>query len=236
MSPEGPAVDARSGGGRRPGPVRRLYDWVIHWAGTPMAVPALAILAIAEASFFPVPPDVLLIAMALARPRRGFYYATVATAASVVGGLGGYYIGIGLMSAVGCHLVSIYHGQAVFDHLATLFTHYGFWAVFTAAVTPLPYKIFTISAGAVHLSLGTFLAASILGRPVRFFLLAALIFFFGEPVKKFIDRYFNSLLVAFVVLLIGGFAVFRVFGGGHGKGHAGGPKTTESAYARICPG
>ena len=215
--------------------MRHLYDWTLHWAGTPQAVPALALLAIAEASFFPLPPDVLLIAMALARPRKGFYYAGVATGASVLGGLGGYGIGIGLMDAVGCHLVSLYHGQATFDWLAGQFTHYGFWAVFVAAVTPIPYKIFTITAGAVHMHLATFLAASILGRPVRFFALATLIFFVGQPVKRFIEKYFNLLSVAFVVLLVAGFAAFRLVGHGSSAAKAGATRRA-SAYVKICSG
>jgi len=219
---------------QRRGPMRRLYDWVLHWAATPQAVPALLLLAVAEASFFPLPPDVLLIAMALALPRRGFYYATVCTVGSVAGGVLGYYIGIGLMGSVGCRLVTLYHGQATFDWLAGQFTHYGFWAVFVAAVTPIPYKIFTITSGAVHMSFGTFLIASVLGRPIRFFALALLIFFVGKPVKRFIDRYFNLLSIAFVVLLVGGFLAFKFVGGGSGSHASAAANAGPAPFVRIC--
>lgn len=228
---ENGAMEIERGTGR-PGLVRRLYEWVIHWASTPMAVPALAILAVAEASFFPIPPDVLLIAMALALPKRSFWYATVASVASVAGGLIGYGIGVGLMRSVGCPLVSAYHGQATFDWLAVQFTQYDFWAIFVAAVTPIPYKIFTITAGAVGTHVGTFLLASALGRPVRFFAIALLIYFLGPPVKRFLERYFNLLSVVFVVLLVGGFAAFKLLDpGGEGGPGATGPSRFEAVCA-----
>ncbi len=214
----------------RPGLVRRLYDWVLDWATHPSAVLALAALAFAEASFFPIPPDVLLLAMALATPRRGFYYAGVCTAASVLGGALGYAIGAGLMGAVGCPLVEAYGGEAVFDMLAARFAEYDFWAVFVAAVTPIPYKIFTITAGAVGADFGTFLLASVLGRPVRFVALATLVYFVGPPVKRFIDRYFNLLSILFVLLLVGGFGLVKWRKGPE----AAAPPPSESAYARMC--
>lgn len=215
----------------KPSLVRRLYAWVLHWAGTKQAVPALGVLAFAEASFFPIPPDVLLMAMAFAKPRRSFLYAAVCSVFSVIGGLLGYYIGAALMDVVGCDLVALYKGQATFDWLAVQFTQYDFWAVFVAAVTPIPYKIFTITAGAVSADLGTFVAASSLGRPFRFFVVAAIIFFFGPPVRRFIERYFNIIMVAFVVLLIGGFAGMKLLGdNGHDEPSGAGP----SPYAEIC--
>ncbi|RMG16373.1 MAG: DedA family protein [Deltaproteobacteria bacterium] len=217
----------------RPGVLRRLYDWVIGWAGSRWAVPALALLAFSEASFFPIPPDVLLLAMALARPRRALHYAAVCTLASVAGGVLGYGIGAGLMDAVGCALVKAYSGEAVFDLLAARFTQHDFWAVFVAAVTPIPYKIFTITAGAVGSDFWTFLTASLLGRPVRFLALALLVYFVGPPVKRFIDRYFNLLSVAFVVLLLGGFALVKGLRGGADEG---GPAAADSAYLRMCGG
>lgn len=212
--------------------IRRLYDWVLKWSGTRYAVPALALLAVAEASFFPIPPDVLLIAMAFALPRRSFFYAGVCSVASVLGGLGGYGIGRGLMDIVGCRLVGLYHGQATFDWLATKFTQYDFWAVFVAAVTPIPYKIFTITAGAIEMDLTTFVGASALGRPTRFFAVAALIFFFGPTVRRFLEKYFNLIATLFVVLLIGGFV---------GMGMLGEKDKEEKALAQgspfeaICP-
>ena len=217
----------------RPNIVRRLYDWVIHWAATPWAIPALALLSFSEASFFPIPPDVLLIAMAMAAPKRAFYFAAVCSVASVGGGMLGYYIGVALMGVVGCQVVSLYHGQSTFDWLATQFAQYDFWAVFVAAVTPIPYKIFTITAGAVGADLATFFFASALGRPVRFFAVAALIYFLGPPVKRIIDRYFNLLSVAFVVLLVLGFGAIKLVGGGSGAGEPD-PAGPASPYAEIC--
>lgn len=216
----------------RAGVVRRLYDWVLHWASTRYAFAALLVVAFTESSFFPVPPDVLLIAMAMAAPARGFVLAAWCTLASVMGGMLGYGIGYGLMDVVGCRLVALYNGVAVFDWLAEEFTTYNFWAVFVAAVTPIPYKIFTITAGAVHADFATFLLASALGRPVRFFAVAALIYFFGPPVRRFIDRYFNLLSVVFVVLLIGGFALLGMRGNRH-DGHVTG-RAPSSHYVRIC--
>ncbi|MDF1563490.1 MAG: DedA family protein [Deltaproteobacteria bacterium] len=211
--------------------VKRLYDWVLKWSGTRYAVPALAILAVAEASFFPIPPDVLLIAMAFALPRRAFWYAGVCSVASVLGGVGGYAIGRGLMDVLGCRLVALYKGQATFDWLAGSFAKYDFWAVFVAAVTPIPYKIFTITAGAMEMDLGTFVGASALGRPARFFAVALLIYLFGPVVRRFLEKYFNLVATVFVVLLIGGFVLMGTLGKHEEKESEAAP---ASPYARIC--
>lgn len=215
---------------KRPSIVRRLYGWVLHWAGTKQAVPALGVLAFAEASFFPIPPDVLLMAMAFAIPKRSFFYAAVCSVFSVLGGMLGYYIGVALMDAVGCDLIALYNGEATFDLIAGKFTEYDFWAIFVAAVTPIPYKIFTITAGAVSTDLLTFVLASSAGRPLRFFAVASVIFFFGPPVRRFIEKYFNVISIGFVILLIGGFALLKFLGGGHG----GGAQEAESPYAEVC--
>jgi len=221
---------------KRPNIIRRLYNWVLHWAETPYGTPALAVNSFAESSFFPIPPDVLLIALDLGKPKRSWWYAFVCTVASVLGGVAGYYIGYGLWASVGKPIVDFYNAQPIFDSLFTTFAEYSFWAVLIAAITPIPYKIFTITAGVVAANafgsggftpdaagvlaaaqpsatmLGghtsyfmTFLFASILGRSIRFFGVSALIYFFGERIKGFIDRYFNLLSIAFVVLLIAGF-------------------------------
>lgn len=212
--------------------VRKLYDWVLHWSETRYALAALVLVAFTESSFFPVPPDVLLIAMAMAAPRRGFSYAAWCTVASVIGGMLGYLIGIAFMDVVGCRVVGFYHASATFDWVAIQFSTYNFWAVFIAAVTPIPYKIFTITAGAVGADFWTFLLASVLGRPVRFFAVATLIYYFGPPVRRFIDRYFNLLSVAFVVLLIGGFAVLQMaMENGTGATQA---VASTSPFAKIC--
>jgi membrane protein YqaA with SNARE-associated domain len=190
-------------------PIRRLYDWVLKWAETPYGWLALVVLAFAESSFFPVPPDVLLIALALAAPRRALLYAALATVASAIGGIGGYGIGYGLMEAVGWKIVRFYHAEELFHRLFDTFNRYSFWAVLSAALTPIPYKIFTISAGAARSPFVSFIMASVLGRGLRFFAVATLLYVWGERVRRLIDRYFNAATVAFLVLLVGGFLILK---------------------------
>jgi len=194
---------------QKKGSLRRLYDWVLHWAETPYGTIALIILAFSESSFFPVPPDVLLIALAISIPKRAFFYALSTTLASVIGGILGYYIGIGLMEAVGWKIIHFYHAEELFNQLFETFNKYNFWAVFTAALTPIPYKVFTISAGAAKADFSIFMIASILGRSMRFFVVGTLIYFFGERINKFIDKYFNILSIVFIILLIGGFLLIK---------------------------
>ncbi|MDZ7270085.1 MAG: VTT domain-containing protein [candidate division KSB1 bacterium] len=190
-------------------PIRRLYDWVLRWAQTPYGWLALVLLAFAESSFFPVPPDVLLIALALALPRRAFLYAGSATVASVVGGIGGYGIGLGLMEAIGWRIVHFYHAEELFRRLFATFNEYSFWAVLSAALTPIPYKIFTISAGAAGSPFLSFVLASVIGRGVRFFAVSTLLYIWGPKVRELIDKYFNIATVVFVVLLLGGFLLLK---------------------------
>ncbi len=189
--------------------IRRLYDWVLHWAETPYGSLALIILAFAESSFFPVPPDVLLIALAISIPKRSFFYALETSVASVVGGMLGYYIGLALMDFIGWRIIDLYNARALFTELFKTFNEYNFWAVLIAAITPIPYKVFTISAGAANANFAVFMLASIIGRSIRFFAVGALIFLFGERIKNFIDKYFNWLSIVFVVLLIGGFILVK---------------------------
>lgn len=188
---------------------RRLYDWTLHWAETPYAVPALAVLAFAESSFFPVPPDVLLIVLALAAPKRSFWFAAVCSIASVVGGLAGYAIGYFVWQGVDQFFFTYVFSEETFRQVAELYQDNAFWAVFTAGFTPIPYKVFTITGGVCQIDLATFLLASVISRSARFFTVAALFFFFGPPIKRFIDKYFNLLAVVFTVLLIGGFVVIK---------------------------
>ncbi|MEE9166543.1 MAG: VTT domain-containing protein [Candidatus Neomarinimicrobiota bacterium] len=190
--------------------LRRLYDWVLHWAETPYAVPALIILAVAESSFFPVPADVLLIALAVSIPRRSFEYAAYTSLFSVLGGVGGYVIGLKFMALVGSPIIELYGYQAQFESLSGIFHRYNFIAVLTAAMTPIPYKVFTITAGAVEADFVEFVVASAVGRSLRFFAVGALIYFLGERVKEFIEKYFNILAVAFATLLLGGFVVVKL--------------------------
>ncbi len=189
--------------------LKRLYDWVLHWAETPYGTPALFVLAFAESSFLPIPPDVLLMALALSIPSRAFRYALLCTAGSLVGGMAGYAIGFFGYEAIGMPIIEFYRGQAIMGKVELLYSEYGFFGVLIAAVTPIPYKVFTISSGFFRFDVWSFLAASAIGRSLRFFVVAGLIYFFGPPIKSFIDRYFNVLTVAFMVLLIGGFVLLN---------------------------
>lgn len=189
--------------------VRQLYDWVLHWAETPYGTLALILLAFSESSFFPVPPDILLIALAISIPRRAFFFATITMVASVIGGMLGYYIGTGLMEAVGWKIIHFYHAEELFQQLFETFNKYNFWAVLTAAITPIPYKVFTISAGAAKADFTIFMIASIIGRSIRFFAVGTLIYFFGGKIKHIIEKYFNILSIVFVILLIGGFVLIK---------------------------
>jgi len=279
-----------------------LYNWVLHWANTPYGTPALCALSFAESSFFPIPPDVLLIALGISRRRRSFYYAAVCSVASVVGGIFGYFIGWALWNPVGApilrslHLLTHDHRPVVvqtvepssvsvrpadetpfpvsrwsvmlgtirkpaaddpagpltlhrwlvhrdepvagtrvgaheyesaqtagelrpgqtayfmtdtYHQARALYEKYDFWIVFAAAFTPIPYKVFTILSGLMQMQLLPFLLASAIGRSARFFLVSALIFVFGEPIRRFIDRYFNLLSVLFLGLLVFFFLILQ---------------------------
>lgn len=189
--------------------IRRLYDWVMHWAETPYAVPALFILAFAESSFFPIPPDVLLIALAVSIPARSIRYALVCLVGSVIGGMLGYAIGVFAMDVIGWPIIDFYQGREVMEEVQELYNAHGFWGVFVAALTPIPYKVFTIASGCFQFNFWAFLGASVCGRGLRFFAVAALIYFCGPKIKQFIDRYFNVLAIVFAVLLVGGFALIK---------------------------
>ena len=167
--------------------IRRLYDWVLHWAETPYGMWALFLIAFAESSFFPIPPDVLLIALAISIPTRAFHFAMVATIGSLIGGIAGYGIGMFGYDSIGRPIVEFYHGQEIMQAIKERYDKYGFWAVLGAAITPLPYKIFTISSGMFSFDFFQFMIASIIGRSVRFFAVAGLIWKFGKPIKGFID-------------------------------------------------
>ncbi|OGQ91467.1 MAG: cytochrome B [Deltaproteobacteria bacterium RIFOXYA12_FULL_58_15] len=190
---------------------RRLYDWVLHWAATPYGMVALAILAFAEASFFPIPPDVLLIAMCLGTPKRAWRIALLCSIASVVGGLAGYGIGYLAWGHVDHYFYAWVPGFSAetFGSVQELYRQWGIPIVFTAGFSPIPYKLFTITSGVMELSLAQFLLASAVSRSARFFLVAWLIVRFGDHARSIIDRYFNWLVLAFCVLLIGGFAAIK---------------------------
>lgn len=189
--------------------VRRLYDWVLHWAATPYGVAALGVLAFAESSFFPIPPDVLLMALCLGAPSRSLYFAFVCTVTSVLGGAFGYVIGAFLWDQMSGFFLGYVFSQELFELVGTKYSDNAFWAVFTAGLTPIPYKVFTIAAGVFRIDFGEFLFASVFARSTRFFAIAGLIYFFGPPIRTFIDKYFNLLSILFVILLAGGFAIVR---------------------------
>ena len=189
--------------------LRRLYDWVLYWAETPYGSWALFILAFAESSFFPVPPDVLLIALAISIPAKAFRYALICSAGSVLGGIAGYVIGYQFMDLIGFRILNFYGLMEKYDIISDLYGRYNAWAVGIAGFTPVPYKVFTISAGAFKINFPVFLMASVVSRSARFFLVGWLIYKFGAGIRSFIDRYFNILAVVFVVLLIGGFILIK---------------------------
>ena len=194
--------------------MKRLYDWVLSWGESRWGVLALFLLALAESSFFPIPPDVLLIALCIGATKKSFRFGAICLVGSILGAIIGYFIGFFLWQNTAGeytalanfffeHVFSVESFQSVGD----LYEKYNFWIVFTAGFTPLPYKLFTISGGLFHINFVMFLVASIISRGLRFFLIAALIWRFGAPIKQFIDKYFNLLAIVFTVLLVGSFFV-----------------------------
>lgn len=191
--------------------MRRAYDWVLSWAETPYGAVALAALSFAEASFFPIPPDVLLIALCIGKREKSMWYAGVCAVASLFGGILGYLIGWGFWEATDEFFYTYVFSEAKFAAVQSYYHQYDFWIVFIAAFTPIPYKIITIAAGVCEINFGMFLIASIIGRSMRFYLVAGLIYLFGAPIKSFIEKRFNALTIAFVILLFGGFAALKYF-------------------------
>jgi membrane protein YqaA with SNARE-associated domain len=191
--------------------LRRLYSWVLHWAKTPYGSWALFLLALSESSFFPVPPDVLLIALAVSIPKKSFKYALICTAGSLIGGCFGYLIGWQFMITVGEKIIQFYGLTHKMQYIKDLYMQYDAWAIGIAGFTPIPYKVFTISAGAFDINFTVFLVASAVSRAARFFLVGWLIYMFGPKIKTFIDKYFNILAITFVVLLVAGFAIIKIF-------------------------
>jgi len=196
---------------------RALYDWVLGLAEKPYASQALCGLSFAESSFFPIPPDVLLMPLCLGARKKAIWFATLCTVSSVIGGIAGYAIGYWLWWKAGGSEFSTLaqffftyvpgFSQEVFYEIQGLYNQYSFWIVFTAGFTPLPYKLITISSGAFGIAFLPFVVASLVGRAGRFYLVALLLYFFGPSMKVLIDKYFNLLASLFVALLIGGFLV-----------------------------
>ena len=193
------------------GLIRRLYDWVLHWAETPYAMPALFLLSFAESSFFPIPPDVLLIALCIGNVQKGYRFAAWCSIASVLGGMAGYGIGALLWTdGVRDFFTTYIFSQETFDHVGDLYKEWDFWIVFVAAFTPIPYKVITITAGVFGTNFAMFVLASAIGRSARFFLVAWLFRRFGPPIKDFIERRFGLVTVLGTALLIGGFLTFKL--------------------------
>ena len=187
--------------------LRKLYDWTVSLAGSPHALRVLAAVSFIESSDFPIPPEVLLIPMVLARPDRTWLIAGVCTVASVLGGMLGYFIGWGLFEQVGRPVLEFYGMDHKFETFRHTYNEWGAWAVLVAGVTPFPYKVITILSGATGLNFAIFMAASVIARGIRFFLIAALLWKFGAPVKDFIERRLGLVFTVGMVALIGGFVL-----------------------------
>lgn len=188
--------------------LKRLYEWVLRWAETPYGTPALFLLAFAESSFFPVPPDVLLIALSLSIPKRSFFYATICAIGSVLGGIFGYFLGLQFWE-LAKGILFFYIDYEGFEMVKNYFLKYEAWAIGIAGFTPIPYKVFTIAAGFFQANFLIFVLASVFSRSARFFLVSALIYKFGQPIRTFIDKYFNLLTWIFMLLIVGGFLLIK---------------------------
>lgn len=196
--------------------LKRLYNWVLDWSNTKWGPLALFILTLTEASFFPLPPDVLLIALCLGMPKKSFRYSTICLTGTLVGAVLAYLLGYymwqtpsGEYTGLAQWFYSNVFSVEAFNEIRVLFEEYDFWIIFTAGFTPVPYKLFTIAAGVFNLDFTMFMIASAISRGARFFLVGWLIWKFGAPIKSFIDKYFNLLVIAITVLLIGGFVLIK---------------------------
>ena len=187
-----------------------IYEWTLAQAAAPYALWMLALIAFAESSVFPIPPDILLIPMVLAMRERAWLIAGVCTAASVAGGFLGYAIGALLFEAIGQPILEFYGYLDRFAEFQARYNEWGAWIVFFAGLTPFPYKVITIASGVTGLDLVTFGIASVLARGLRFYAVAALLWWFGPPIKRFIENNLGWLTIAFFVLLFGGFLLVRL--------------------------
>jgi membrane protein YqaA with SNARE-associated domain len=190
--------------------LRGLYYWTMEMAAKKNAVWVLAAVAFVESSVFPIPPDVLLIPMVLAARNSAWRYAAICTIASVLGGMLGYAIGSGLYEGVGRPILDFYGYGAKFSDFTARYNEYGGWIVFIAGVTPFPYKVITIASGVTDLDFATFTTASVLARGLRFFVVAALLYWIGQPIREFIEKRLGLLFTIFCVLLIGGFLLIKL--------------------------
>jgi membrane protein YqaA with SNARE-associated domain len=189
--------------------LRRLYDWTMGLASRPNALLALGAVSFAESSFFPIPPDAMIVPMVLARPDRAWRIALVATIASVLGGILGYAIGYYLFETLGQSLIQFYGYQDKFEAFKQAYNQWGLWIILIKGLTPIPYKLVTIASGAAAFDFPVFLLASIVTRGLRFFIVAALLRRFGEPIRDFVERRLTLVATAFLLILVGGFLIVR---------------------------
>ena len=189
--------------------LKRLYQWILHWAETPYGIWALFLLAVAESSFFPIPPDVLLIALAISKPLKSFKYALICTFGSLIGGVFGYLIGVQFFNLIGEPILNFYGIMDKYHSIQALYMKYDALAVGIAGFSPIPYKVFTIAAGACKINFGVFMLASAVSRAGRFFLVGGLIRVFGPQIRRWIEKYLNLLTLIFVILLVGGFIIIK---------------------------
>lgn len=190
---------------------RRAYDWTIRWANTSQALIALFLIALAESSFFPIPPDVLLIAIVATRPTRWLLAAALCSAGSLLGAAIGYAIGFGLMATVGESIIGFYGAEHHWDRFVVLADSWSTWFLAAAAFTPIPFKVATIASGAIEMPFVSFLVISLIGRATRFFLVAGILRLFGARIRQALEDNFNMATLLFFTLLIGGFLILRVF-------------------------
>ncbi|MEN8142830.1 MAG: YqaA family protein [Thermodesulfobacteriota bacterium] len=193
----------------RSGILHNLYDWTMEWLQTPYGVMVLFLVAIAESSFFPIPPDVFLMALCISLPKKSFRFAGICAVGSVIGGVIGYGLGLWFMDALGSRIIELYGFADKYQVVQDLYREYDAWAVGAAGFTPLPYKVFTITAGAFRIDFPTFVLVSLVSRSARFMLVAGLIYKFGAPIRGFIERYLNILTMIFLVLLVSGFVLLK---------------------------
>lgn len=190
--------------------LRALYDWTMRWADTPQSLWALFFIAFAESSVFPIPPDVLLIAIVASNTRRWLTAAAICAAGSVAGAVLGYAIGWGFMATLGQAIIDFYQAQHYWDRVVALYQgEWGVWFLAAAAFTPIPYKVATIAAGATQMAFVPFVLVSLIGRAGRFFLVAAILRVFGGAVRSTLEKNFDFAAAAFMVLLVGGFLVLK---------------------------
>ena len=190
--------------------LHRLYAWTLALAASPRAPWWLAVIAFAESSFFPIPPDALLVPMALARPDRAWRFALICTIASVTGGALGYYIGYAVFDQLARPVIALYGYGEKFAAFQALYADYGLWVILIKGLTPIPYKIVTIASGAAHFDFFVFMAASIATRGARFFLVATLLHFFGDQVRAFIEQRLTLVTTLVAVGIVGGFLLLKL--------------------------